>query len=243
MLPGMHNIAPAAGGTISPVFLASATSVNGNGNITMPTGIQAGDIIIVAVTADQTVSAPPVAYGTGFTAVTTSNGSYSYETSSTWHAGYWGGDPDNPVWYAGYYTYTYGTAYKRQCVSYKVATGAESGATISGFANGTTESAVVLVYRSGAAAPAVVAQGITTSTAAGTQTISASLSAAATIAVAIQTYMGAWTAFSPAADSDVVTTDIRLSALAQNPAASDVTVTSASVGFAGVFATFYLEVT
>lgn len=94
-----------------------------NGILLMPSGIVAGDLLLVSQNAGSggaTTPAITISPGTGFTLASSTTGTYSISTS-----------------------------FYRQstCVSAKIATGSESGTNISGFMNSTGEAAVLFHIR------------------------------------------------------------------------------------------------
>jgi hypothetical protein len=131
-----HKIqgAGGAGGSTTLVYQTSTTAANYNSTITMPT-LNVGDIIVVAQIADSSGigTVPTELYGTGFTSLQTSTGSYSV------------GPGDFGV---------------RTCLSYRVAQSGDSGSGIGGFMNGNvSETAVVAVYRPSWSSASVALQG------------------------------------------------------------------------------------
>lgn len=143
-------------------LVTSATSTEYNGTITFPSGIEAGDIIIVGQQyGDTDTTAEPnyTSYtGTGFTSV----GS-GYDPGIDW--------------------------VYQHAVSYKVADGTEASAAIGGFMpqeSGSDVTAAIVVYRPNYPATTVAAQDITSAATTGNpaaQVINASNSSYATICV------------------------------------------------------------
>lgn len=145
-IPGL--ILPGAAGIVIPpkkkfTFVGSASRADiSSGNLTMPTGIEAGDAIVVCqIAADSVIStapnshpgAPSAAYGTGFTSLGT----------DTWNTTFEAPTPPNPLGSDEYCSF-------RACVSWKTAAGTESGASIGGFMNFSgidQDAAVIIVYR------------------------------------------------------------------------------------------------
>lgn len=122
-IPGIKN---SLFGGLPPMELTYQTySTDQNfPDFTMPSGISAGDLILVAShTWDQDASATiPVIYGTGFTGIAS-----------------------NVMWK---YDYPSGTDVTSQlALSYKIADGTESGTSIGGFMNDQWDNGVCAVYR------------------------------------------------------------------------------------------------
>lgn len=142
-------------------YQTSNYAIDYNGSITMPSGISAGDVIIVLQSSYNLSGGPSAAYGTGFSSVGT--------VSNSWNSG------------EDMYSH-------RTCMSMKIADGTEASSSIGGFMNGTRECAVVYVYRPDTAATTITAQDVETQATNGNptgHTINASSSTKVAIVVAL----------------------------------------------------------
>ena len=119
MLPGIFNSITGAGGGDTLEHVSTTTATAHGGTLTMPT-LQVGDIIIVYQYAyASSATNPTAAYGTGFTSLDTNGVD-------------WG---------------TKVTVSATSCLSYRVAQSGDSGASKTGFMNGHTEAAIIMVWR------------------------------------------------------------------------------------------------
>jgi len=221
------TIGPALGVT-EVAFVTSATSTQHNGSITMPSGIQTGDIIIVGQqwrgldgdTADYS--------GSGFTSI-----------SNLYVAGSSIVDDD----------------YYKSHASYKIADGSEASASVSGFADQdayTATTAGIYVYRPNAEVSAVTQVNKYTYQGSGNpaqNVLYGSSSSAATIALAVTgsnnypsiTFSGATA--DAVVDINNYGSDLRMRAYAANKGAGvDITTDMNDVG-ANLFTSVLLEIT
>jgi hypothetical protein len=191
MLPGVYS-GMGRGGTeaFSLTLGNTATAVTHNGTVTMPTGISAGDLIVVINSAtNENTGSPPAyptaAYGTGFTSISTLSGQWSY----------------TPVDDTYYYR-------SRACLSYKIADGTESGASIGGFMNGSAEHAAVVVYNATVSIATVTVMDLEATTNLASHTVGASASSVDCVIVGATASSDAagWTTYSPTYDVSIQAT-------------------------------------
>lgn len=209
-------------------FVTSATSTQHNGSITMPSGIQAGDIIIVGQQwrglENDTADYP----GSGFTSISN-------------------------LYYPG--SSIVNDQYYKSHASYKIATGSESGASVSGFSESSPysyTSAGIYVYRPNAEATTVTQVNKYTYQGAGDPAqniLYGSTSGAATIALAVtgsNNYPGiTFTGATPDASIDLNNggSDLRMRAYgARKGGGVNITTDMTDVG-ANLFTSVLLEVT
>jgi|TARA_B100000035_G_scaffold247235_1_gene215927 hypothetical protein len=221
------TICPALGVT-ELAFVTSATSTQHNGSIAMPSGIQAGDIIIVGQQwrgqENNTADYP----GSGFTSI-----------SNLYNAG---GSLVNDDYYKSH-------------TSYKIATGSEAGASISGFADQgayTYNSAGIYIYRPNAEATAVTQVNKYTYQGNGNPAqniLYGSTSGAATIALAVagcNNYPGiTFTGATPDASINLnnAGSDLRMRAYGANKGSGVDITTDMSDDGANLFTSVLLEIT
>jgi len=127
----------------APSWTVVGTVSSLTNSITLPSTVQAGDLLVAVSAASSnrmgsTLSYPSVTtgYGTGFTAVNSVNSNWYFKISTT------------------FYSYANVTA-----LSTKIATGADAGSTVTGFSSGTTSRNIVSVYVLRAASPVLTVSG------------------------------------------------------------------------------------
>jgi hypothetical protein len=228
ILPTLTNGGAVAGGALTLAYQTSGTDNAGPG-VRMPT-LNVGDLIIVfGAAAKLDISAPPAAYGTGFTSI---------------------GTIATPSWAVGK-----SSATGRVCLSYRVAQAGDSGTGINGFLNAGIsgeERFGILVYRPSVAITTVTVQDVSSQATSGnpsSSTISASASSKVTLALAglaawsgVITQTSTMTTFSPTADGSV-SNSVLFKGLAQSAESpSDVTVDGDDNGQMNAYLDCYLEV-
>lgn len=223
MLIPMAAAAATASGSLTLAYQTSTEVTAFGGTVTMPT-LAEGDLIIVAQSAGQNSSYPSAAYGTGFTSITTAIHNHPAAEDS-WHL--------------------------RGCLSYKVAGPSDSGAGITGFMNGSSEEAAVVVYRPSVAITTVTTQDISTQGTGGnpaSSTMSASASTKVTVCCAGCAYLPNATSsvnnqsmtFTPT--EDIAKTGPTFKTVVQDPTATDAVADAVGLGGSNVYFDCYLEV-
>jgi hypothetical protein len=215
--------ATTASGSLTLAYQTSTQVTSYGGTVYMPT-LAEGDLIIVAQSAASSSSEPTPAYGTGFTSITTAL-SINFAAEDSWNL--------------------------RGCLSYKIAGPSDSGAGITGFMNGFTEEAAVVVYRPSVAITTVTVQDISQQGTGGnpsSSTMSASASTKVTVCCAGCAYIPMGTAavgnqsmtFTPT--EDVAKTGPTFKTVVQDPTATDAVADAVDGGGSNVYFDCYLEV-